>query len=83
MFFDCYKMGEAFVLLNVNYKNQNDIVEKVKQIKTVKSVRTVYGIYDILVVFESNDLQQVKNDIETNLHNIEGIDNLTTLISVS
>ncbi|MBA3285993.1 MAG: Lrp/AsnC family transcriptional regulator [Nitrosopumilus sp.] len=76
-------MSEAYLLLNVNYKKQPDVIEKVNQLSTVKSVKTVYGIYDVLVVLESDNLQEVKNDIDSNIYNMEGIENLTTLISVS
>ena len=76
-------MSEAYVLLNVNYKKQGSIIEQVKLLSGVKSVKSVYGIYDILVIFESADLQQIKNEIDNNLHSIDGIENLTALISVS
>ena len=70
-------------MLNVNYKKQTDVIEKINQLSTVKSVKTVYGIYDLLVVLESENLQEVKSDIDGNIYNIEGIENLTILISVS
>ncbi len=76
-------MSEAYLLLNVNYKKQPDVIEKVNQLSTVKSVKTVYGIYDVLVVLESENLQEVKYYIVSNIYNMEGIENLTTLISVS
>lgn len=77
------KLSEAYVLLNVNHKNQANIIEQVKSLAGVKSVKSVYGIYDILVVFESENLQEIKNEIDNNLHSIGGIENLTTLISVA
>ncbi len=76
-------MSEAYLLLNVNYKKQPDVIEKINQLPTVKSVKTVYGIYDVLVILESENLQDVKNDIDNNIYNVDGIENLTTLISVS
>jgi DNA-binding Lrp family transcriptional regulator len=76
-------LSEAYVLLNVNHKNQASIIDQVKSLSGVKAVKSVYGIYDILVVFESEDLQQIKNEIDNNLHSIGGIENLTTLISVA
>jgi DNA-binding Lrp family transcriptional regulator len=77
-------VSEAFLLLNVNFKKQNDVIEKINQISTtVKTVKTVYGVHDILVTLESENLQEVKNDIDNNFYNIEGIENITTLISVS
>ncbi len=75
-------MSEAYVLLNVNYKKQSAIIDQVKKLSTVKTVKSVYGIYDLLVVFESENLQVIKAEIDENLHTIDGIENLTTLISV-
>lgn len=76
-------MNEAFVLLNVDYKHQKDIIEEAKRIPTVKSVKTTYGIYDILIILESNNMQDIKKAIDVDLHKIEGINNLSSLISVS
>ena len=77
-------MSEAYLLLNVNFKKQNDVIEKINQLSTtVKSVKKVYGVHDILVILESENLQEVKNDIDNNFYNIDGIENITTLISVS
>jgi DNA-binding Lrp family transcriptional regulator len=76
-------MNEAYVLLNVDYKQQKSIIDQAKKVPTVKSVKTVYGIYDILIILESNDMQEIKNAIDVNLHQIDGINNLTSLISVT
>ncbi len=76
-------MNEAYVLLNVDYKYQKNIIEKAKKIPSVKSVKTTYGIYDILIILESDKMQEIKQAIDVDLHNIEGINNLTSLISVS
>lgn len=75
-------MNEAYVLLNVDYKKQKMIVEQAKKLPTVKSVKTTYGIYDILIVLESNNMQEIKQTIDVDLHNIDGINNLTSLISI-
>ncbi len=76
-------MSEAYVLLNVNFKEQKRIIEEAQRIPTVKTAKTVYGIYDILIVLESSNLQELKNAIDIDINRIKGIDNLTTLISVS
>ena len=76
-------MNEAYVLLNVDYKHHKDIIEKAKTIPTVKSVKTTYGIYDILIILESNNMQEIKQAIDVDLHKISGINNLTSLIAVS
>lgn len=75
-------VNEAYVLLNVDYKHQKDIVEKAKKIRAVKSIKTTYGIYDLLIILESEDMQDIKQAIDVDLHKISGINNLTSLISV-
>ncbi len=76
-------MNEAYVLLNVDYKEQKNIIEQAKKIPTVKTVKAVYGIYDVLIILESNDMQQIKTSIDVHIHGISGINNLTSLISVN
>ena len=75
-------MNEAYVLLNVSYQHQRDIVEKALQIPVVKAVKTVYGICDVMVILESDDMQKIKDAIDNDLHGMDGITNLTSLISV-
>ncbi|MGQ0772461.1 MAG: Lrp/AsnC ligand binding domain-containing protein [Nitrososphaerota archaeon] len=75
-------MNEAYVLLNVDYKQQKNIIDQAKMIPSVKEVKTVYGIYDILIILESANMQEIKNAIDADLHSIEGINNMTSLISV-
>jgi DNA-binding Lrp family transcriptional regulator len=75
-------MNEAYVLLNVDYKQQKIIIDQAKKVPSVKEVKTVYGIYDILILLESESMQEIKNAIDVDLHKIDGINNLTSLISV-
>jgi len=75
-------VNEAYVLLNVDYKKQKNVIEQAKKITTVKAVKATYGIYDVLIVLESNNMQEIKQTIDVDLHNIDGINNLTSLISV-
>lgn len=76
-------MNEPYVLLNVDYKEQKNIIEQAKKIPAVKTVKAVYGIYDVLIILESNDMQQIKTAIDVHIHGINGINNLTSLISVN
>jgi hypothetical protein len=67
----------------VNFKKQNCIIDQIKLLCYVKSVKSVFGTSNILVVFESKDLQKIKGEIDNNLHSIDGIENLMVLISLS
>jgi DNA-binding Lrp family transcriptional regulator len=75
-------VNEAYILLNIDYKQKQSIIETAKKISCVKEVKSVYGIYDILVILESSDIQQIKNSIDDQLYKMEGVNNLTSLISV-
>jgi DNA-binding Lrp family transcriptional regulator len=76
-------VNEAFVLLNVDYKQQKNIIETAKKIPMVKDVKTVYGIYDVLIILQSDNMQEIKTAIDVDLHKIDGINNITSLISVN
>ena len=73
---------QAYVLLNVDSKYQKDIVNKAKSIPTVQNVKTIYGIYDIMIILESDDMNAVKNAIDNDIHQLDGVTNLTSLVTV-
>ena len=74
--------NQAYVLLNVDYKHQKDIINKAKSLSTVVNVKVMYGIYDIMVILESNDMGAIKRTIDVDLHNLDGITNITSLVTV-
>ena len=73
---------QAYVLLNVDSKYQKDIVNKAKSVPTVQNVKTIYGIYDIMIILESDDMNAVKNAIDDDIHQLDGVTNLTSLVTV-
>ena len=74
--------NQAYVLLNVEYKHQKDIINKAKSLPTVENVKVMFGIYDLMVILESNDMGAIKKTIDVDLHNLEGITNMTSLVTV-
>ena len=74
--------NQAYVLLNVEYKHQKDIINKAKSLQAVTNVKTMYGIYDIMVILESNDMGAIKKTIDADLHDLDGITNMTSLVTV-
>ena len=74
--------NQAYVLLNVDYKHQKDIINKAKSFQTVENVKVMYGIYDIMVILESNDMGAIKKTIDVDLHDLDGITNMTSLVTV-
>ena len=74
--------NQAYVLLNVDYKHQKDIINKAKSLSTVSNVKVMYGIYDIMVILESNDMGAIKKTIDVDLHGLDAITNMTSLVTV-
>ena len=74
--------NQAYVLLNVDYKHQKDIINKAKSLPTVENVKVMYGIYDIMIILESNDMGAIKKTIDADLHDLDGITNMTSLVTV-
>jgi len=74
--------NQAYVLLNVEYKHQKDIISKAKSLPAVANVKTMYGIYDIMIILESNDMGTIKKTIDVDLHDLDGITNMTSLVTV-
>ena len=74
--------NQAYVLLNVDYKHQKNIISKVKSFPTVKNVKTMYGIYEVMIILESEDMGAIKNTIDVDIHELDGITNMTSLVTV-
>ena len=74
--------NQAYVLLNVDYKHQKDIINKARLLPTVENVKTMYGIYDLMIILESNDMGAIKKTIDMDLHELDGITNMTSLVTV-
>ena len=74
--------NQAYVLLNVNYKHQKDIINKARSLPAVENVKTMYGIYDLMIILESNDMGAIKKTIDVDLHELDGITNMTSLVTV-
>ena len=75
-------MNEAYVLLNVDHKLQKDVVKIAQTLPTVKSVKTVYGIYDLMIILESEDMGAIKKTIDVDIHEMDGITNMTFLVTM-
>jgi len=74
--------NQAYVLLNVDYKHQKDIIDKAKSLPAVKNVKTMYGIYEVMIILESNDMHAIKKTIDVDIHDLDGITNMTSLVTV-
>tara|TARA_Y100000310_G_scaffold225139_1_gene227153 strand:- start:576 stop:854 length:279 start_codon:yes stop_codon:yes gene_type:complete len=74
--------NQAYVLLNVDYKHQKNIINKAKSFPAVQNVKTMYGIYEVMIILESDDMAVIKKTIDVDIHELDGITNMTSLVTV-
>jgi len=74
--------NQAYILLNVDYKHQKNIIDKAEALSTVQNVKTMYGIYDLMIILESDDMNAIKKTIDEDIHELDGIINMTSLVTV-
>jgi len=74
--------NQAYILLNVDYKHQKDIINKARSLPTVENVKTMYGVYDLMIILESNDMGAIKKTIDADLQELDGITNMSSLVTV-
>ena len=74
--------NQAYVLLNVDYKHQKNIINKAESLSTVQNVKTMYGIYDLMIILESDNMSAIKKTIDEDIHDLDGIINMTSLVTV-
>lgn len=55
-------MSTAYILLNVDPGNEEDVLKAVKEVARVREAHRIYGIYDTIVKVEG-DSEEVKKSV--------------------
>lgn len=66
-------MVKAYILIKSEPGQQGDIYTKVLKLKGVKSANTVIGPYDLIVLVESEDLDNLGKMVISKIQNLKGI----------
>lgn len=75
-------MHSAFILMNAELGKENQIVSEIKKIANVKEVYPVYGVYDVLMVIESDTMENLRETITSKIRKLDGIKSTLTMIIV-
>lgn len=75
-------MHSAFILMNAELGKENQIVGEIKKIANVKEVYPVYGVYDVLMVIESDSMENLRETITSRVRKLDGIKSTLTMIIV-
>ncbi len=75
-------MIEAYVLMKSEPGLQGDIYTKVSKLKGVKSVSTVIGPYDLIILVESESLNNLGKMVISKIQNLKGIRDTTSCVVI-
>ena len=75
------KMAVAFVLINTEVGSEEKVLETIKAIP-VKDVAVIYGYYDIICRVEADNMDKLKEIVNTKIRKLDLIRATLTLIVV-
>ncbi len=76
-------MARVYLLIKTKSGHENEVYSKLKELEYVKTVDVVTGPVDVIAVFEADNLSKIENVILEKVRKIEGVDETTTLISLT
>ena len=74
-------MKIAYVLLNVELGQGNQVVPVLEEIEHVTEIYSVYGVYDYVVKIEAESMTELKDVIMSKIRRINGVRSSLTLIT--
>ena len=63
----------AFILLNVDMSNQNDVFETIKKMDETQEVYMIFGAFDIIIKAEFENNNQLSTFVIDKLKPLEGV----------
>jgi len=76
-------MATAEVLIHMQVRYDNKVVEELKKINGVRNVHVVYGSYDIVAKLEGKDKTALENILFLHIRRLHGIRSTSPLIQVA
>ena len=74
-------MKIAYVLLNVELGQGNQVVPVLEEVEHVSEIYSVYGVYDYVVKIEAESMSELKEVIMSKIRRINGVRSSLTLIT--
>jgi len=73
-------LAKAYVLINTEAGQEQEVVNLLKTMKSVKEAYTVYGVYDAIALVETEKLDDLKNVVSYELRKINGVRSTVTMM---
>jgi DNA-binding Lrp family transcriptional regulator len=74
--------AKAFVLINAEVGNEQELIKQLRGIPNVTEVHVVYGVYDVIAKVESDTMEKVKETITNSLRRLDNVRSTLTMIAV-
>jgi DNA-binding Lrp family transcriptional regulator len=75
-------MSIAFLLINTDLGEGEELENSLKDIPEVREVFSVYGVYDLVVKLEAKTMQQLKDTITTKIRRLNHVRSTLTMIVI-
>ena len=76
-------MVKAFILIEMVAGHSRDLVDTLKKRQSVTDVDRVTGPYDVIAVLEADNLDQVSDVVDSELHTHPGVVRTTTCVCLT
>jgi DNA-binding Lrp family transcriptional regulator len=73
-------MARAYVLINTEAGQEQDVVKQLRTMKSIKEAYPVYGVYDAIALVETEKMDDLKNVVSYELRKINGVRSTVTMM---
>jgi len=75
-------MPMAFVLLNVDIGNEDEVLKAVKKFKEVEEIHKVYGVYDLVAKIRADTMDKLKDIVTWDVRRVTNVKSTLTMIVI-
>jgi len=75
-------MATAFILVNAETGEENNVLARLKEIPEVKEAHMVYGVYDVIARVETGTMQELKDVLSTKVRRLENVSSTLTMVVI-
>jgi DNA-binding Lrp family transcriptional regulator len=73
-------MTQAYILINVEGGNEDNVLKEVKNIAGVEGAYVSYGVYDLIIKVKANNTQELKDAVTHKIRQIKSVQSTLTLM---
>ena len=76
-------MEQAYILINVEGGDEDNVLKEVKKIAGVQEAYVSYGVYDLFVKVKADTMQELKDVVTHKIRQIKSVQSTLTLLLVA